>query len=227
MAKMKSEGKCLYCQETKPKSSISRHLEKHLAGLEPEPGKTAWHIRAEAGYYFLQLLMDGEATLQRLDDFLRKIWLECCGHMSEFSIGGAWSGGKVGKNRKANDVFQAGMKLNYVYDFGSSTELDIKVVNQHPISVKDKILLLSRNEPLEIICSICKKKAATQICIVHRWETEDCMFCDDCVGQHEATCEDAADYALMPIVNSPRMGECGYEGGTIDLERDGVFGIGG
>jgi hypothetical protein len=27
----------------------------------------------------------------------------------------------------------------------------------------------------------------------------------------------------MPIVNSPRMGECGYEGGRIDKKRDGVF----
>jgi len=27
----------------------------------------------------------------------------------------------------------------------------------------------------------------------------------------------------MPIVNSPRMGVCGYEGGVIDIERDGVF----
>jgi hypothetical protein len=26
--------------------------------------------------------------------------------------------------------------------------------------------------------------------------------------------------AQMPVVNSPRMGECGYEGGTIDIERD-------
>ena len=25
------------------------------------------------------------------------------------------------------------------------------------------------------------------------------------------------------VVNSPRMGECGYEGGSIDLERDGVY----
>jgi len=27
----------------------------------------------------------------------------------------------------------------------------------------------------------------------------------------------------MSVVNSPRMGECGYEGGTIDTARDGHF----
>jgi len=32
-----------------------------------------------------------------------------------------------------------------------------------------------------------------------------------------------ADYAAMPVVNSPRMGVCAYEGGTIDRERDGVY----
>ena len=30
-------------------------------------------------------------------------------------------------------------------------------------------------------------------------------------------------YSCMPVVNSPRMGECGYTGGSIDLERDGVY----
>lgn len=38
--------------------------------------------------------------------------------------------------------------------------------------------------------------------------------------KHTEECEDFNDYAQMPVVNSPRMGECGYDGGTIDLERD-------
>ncbi len=223
MTKIKSEGKCLYCQQTVSKSSISRHLEGHLGKLEQESGMTAWHLRVEAGAYFLQLLMDGNAPLKKLDDFLRDIWLECCGHMSEFSIGGTWSGQKIAMSRKANDVFHEGMKLNYVYDFGTSTELEVKAIRAHALPVKGSIQLLSRNEPLEMFCHLCKKQPATQICSIH-WDDKDgFMFCDDCVGQHEAVCEDAADYALMPIVNSPRMGECAYEGGAIDVERDGVF----
>lgn len=223
MTKIKSEGKCLYCQQTVAKNSISRHLESHLGKLEQESGKSAWHLRVEAGAYFLQLLVDGDATLKKLDDFLRKIWLECCGHMSGFTIGGTWSSQKIGMSRKAQDVFYEGMKLNYVYDFGTSTELDIKVIRAHALPVKGGIQLLSRNEPLEIFCHLCKKQPATQICTVHWHEGSDCMFCGDCVEKHEAVCEDAADYSLMPIVNSPRMGECGYEGGMIDIERDGVF----
>jgi len=37
--------------------------------------------------------MRGSATLTKLDDYLRAIWLECCGHLSKFTIGG-WGGGE-------------------------------------------------------------------------------------------------------------------------------------
>ncbi len=49
------------------------------------------------------------------------------------------------------------------------------------------------------------------------------MYCEECAIKHEATCEEFADYARMPIVNSPRMGVCGYEGGSIDKERDRAY----
>ncbi|HDR51364.1 MAG TPA: hypothetical protein ENN90_07050 [Mariniphaga anaerophila] len=52
---------------------------------------------------------------------------------------------------------------------------------------------------------------------------KDAFFCETCSEKHAEECEDFADYAEMPVVNSPRMGECGYDGGTIDLERDGPF----
>ena len=83
----KSEGKCIFCQETYTKGGISRHLETHLSQLEAADRKKSFHLRVEAGPYFLNLLMDGDATLEDLDHFLRAIWLECCGHMSQFSFG--------------------------------------------------------------------------------------------------------------------------------------------
>ena len=95
----------------------------------------------------------------------------------------------------------------------------------HPLPAKG-IQLLSRNEPLELLCDGCKKEAAINTCTVH-WGEDDSYFCEDCMESHEAVCEDAADYAWLPIVNSPRVGECGYDGGTIDTERDGVFQVGG
>lgn len=48
-------------------------------------------------------------------------------------------------------------------------------------------------------------------------------FCEKCTEKHEEECDGFVDYARMPVVNSPRMGVCGYEGGSIDTERDGPY----
>lgn len=53
-------------------------------------------------------------------------------------------------------------------------------------------------------------------------DSEEDSFCEKCAEKHGKKCDDFADYAGMPVVNSPRCGVCGYEGGIIDLERDGV-----
>jgi hypothetical protein len=152
--------------------------------------------------------------MKSLDKFLREIWLECCGHLSKFD--------GAGMTKKAKDVFSKGLEMDYEYDFGSSTLLTLVVIDEYLIKADEKIVLLSRNEPLEIMCSLCKKAPATQICTVCMYE-EAAEFCDKCAPKHAKKCEDFADYAAMPVVNSPRMGVCGYEGGTIDTERDGVF----
>jgi hypothetical protein len=112
--------------------------------------------------------------------------------------------------------------LEYEYDFGSSTDLLITVMDEYPVKADEKIVLLSRNEPLEWLCDSCKKEPATQICPVHDWD-EDSMFCDKCAKKHAKKCSDFEEYAAMPAVNSPRRGVCAYTGGRIDTERDGVF----
>ena len=130
--------------------------------------------------------------------------------------------GEIPMRRKTKDVFYQDCKLKYQYDFGSTTELQITAIAQYPVKADKAIVLLSRNEPLEILCDTCKKQPATEMCSVHDWD-EDSMFCEKCAKKHAKNCEDFADYAAMPIVNSPRAGVCAYEGGVIDVERDGVF----
>ena len=63
-------------------------------------------------------------------------------------------------NSKVGEFFEKGLKLNYEYDFGSTTRLDIDVVEEYFVEGKNKILLLSRNEPLKILCDLCKEKPA-------------------------------------------------------------------
>jgi len=36
----------------------------------------------------MQVSVPANAPLRKLDKFLRHIWLECCGHMTAFEIGG-------------------------------------------------------------------------------------------------------------------------------------------
>ena len=130
--------------------------------------------------------------------------------------------GEIPFRKKVKDVFYEKQIIEYEYDFGSSTLLEITVSEIFNIAADKKVVLLSRNEPLEIMCEVCKKEPATQICTIHNYD-EDSLFCDKCGKKHKKSCPDFDDYAGLPVVNSPRMGVCAYEEGTIDRERDGVF----
>lgn len=256
--KIKSEGKCLFCEKTFAKAGINRHLKTHLEEKENEEtaklGKS-YFVKVEVNPrwgttpYFLSLWVDGNAEMGDIDDFLRAIWLECCGHMSAFRNPaqrrqGGWdffeaidlmaqgktkeyeklmeeSNGEIPMSRKVNKVFRKDLKLEYEYDFGSSTELQLTVIDEFSIKADDDVVLLSRNEPPKILCDCCKKAPATVECTVHDWD-ENSLFCPKCAKKHAKECNDFDDYAAMPVVNSPRMGVCGYEGGTIDTERDRV-----
>lgn len=240
------------------KSRINRHLQKHLADKtkSSKAGKSflikiETNSRWGSSPYFLSFWVDGETTIGDIDDFLRGIWLECCGHMSSFTNpknkqkGGMWdlfeaenllakgkkkeyenmmeeSNGEIPKNRKVNAALTKNMKIDFEYDFGSTTSLHLTVIEEYPVKTDEDIVLLSRNEPPEIFCETCAKEPATQICTVCMGY-EKSAFCKKCAKQHAKTCSDFADYAAMPVVNSPRMGVCAYEGGTIDTKRDGAF----
>jgi hypothetical protein len=62
------------------------------AGNQNEVGQLAplskvYHLLVEGFYaprYWLHLEVPSKFTLDALDDFLRAIWLECCGHLSAF-----------------------------------------------------------------------------------------------------------------------------------------------
>jgi hypothetical protein len=225
-----SEGQCTYCKETFSQKEMSKHLAGHLKKMSAEkPARDkSFHIRVEEGPFFLNLLVDSDAPLDFLDDYLRAIWLECCGHMStltdkskkyEFDEDDLYG---ENMSQAAKQLFKKGQKLKYEYDMGSTTTLEIKVLDEYSVLAKEGIQLLSRNEPLKILCHSCGEKPAFKMCNVHGWN-EPSMFCKSCIPKHKKECEDFADYAAMPLPNSPRMGVCGYTGGQIDKKRDGVW----
>ena len=99
MSEHPSVGTCYLCNETFKKAAMTRHLAKCAGPALPPEGATAdkartgpsFHLLVEGRYataYWMHLAVPATATLTRLDRFLRDIWLECCGHMSGFTISG-------------------------------------------------------------------------------------------------------------------------------------------
>jgi hypothetical protein len=221
MARRKqSRGKCAFCGREMTKGGLARHLpicsqrEEAISTANQEPGKEQrlYHLQVQdawQGDYWLHLEMNGSATLGDLDYYLRAIWLECCGHLSRFSIGG-WSGREIGKKRRVEEVFEPGVELTHIYDFGTSSETLVKVVGVRegkPLT-RHPIVLLARNDPPEVYCMECGRPA-TRLCVECMYEMDKPgTLCDEHAEDHPHK-----DYGeLMPLVNSPRVGMCGYCG---------------
>lgn len=216
-------GTCAYCGEVIAKRSVVSHLKKcpkrqetlSLAEASNRPVDTLWHLRVQDAHnkdFWLDLEMTGSASLEKLDKYLRAIWLECCGHLSEFTIGG-WSGQTIGKSRKADAIFEPGLVLRHLYDFGITSETDIKVVGfrEGKATTKHPIALLARNQPPERPCLECGQPAAC-LCLECFYDGEidegSWFLCDEHVKGHEH-----AEYEEpIPAINSPRLGMCGYMG---------------
>jgi hypothetical protein len=222
---LKSEGQCLYCKAFFSQKEITKHLDIHLLSAQKQDAgnKTAsyYHIVIEAGKMFLEILVEGKQKMKIIDDFLRRIWLECCGHLSDFHHKNI----EVDMSDKVKDVFVPKVKILHQYDYGTTTTVALRSGKVFELNLKEKLILLSRNEPLKIMCAICKTKPAENMCAICQYE-QDAFFCEACSAVHAQTCNDFEDYSRMPVVNSPRMGDCGYEGGSIDKGRDGVYCMG-
>jgi hypothetical protein len=152
--------------------------------------------------YWLDLEVSPDATLGHLDLFLREVWLECCGHLSGFFDGG----GELEMSSRVRGAFPAvGQRLGYEYDFGSTTGLTLlrRASERGQRGGTEKVRLLARNDPPRWPCTDCDEPA-TVICSYCSWEGGG-FYCEDHAREHD--CEDEA---FLPVVNSPRMGVCGY-----------------
>lgn len=225
-----TRGACAFCGREMTRSGLARHLPTctKRKEAEAEAEKTRrhrqklYHLQVQdawSGAYWLHMEMRGNATLEDLDQYLRAIWLECCGHLSQFKIGEVaytqlFDDGMVWREERSMDVrvdeiFEPGMEIPYRYDFGSSTDLLIKVLDmregkpltQHPI------VLMGRNNPFAPACMVCGQPA-TDLCTECLYEREDgrCELC------HEHALEHEHDDMIVPFANSPRVGVCGYTG---------------
>lgn len=220
MAGKQSKGTCAYCDKELSKGGMTKHLatcsqrQEAIATAETKKGnpEALYHLRIQDAYrseFWLDLEMRGSKTLQDLDTYLRAIWLECCGHLSQFSLGGAFAR-EVAMRRKLNEVLHPGDELTHVYDFGTSSETIVKCVEYRegkPLSPK-AIALMARNTMPEYSCIECGK-LATHLCMECQIEEETAgTLCDKHTKNHPH--DNYGD--PIPLVNSPRMGMCGYDG---------------
>lgn len=241
MADRESTGRCSLCGESFPKSRMTDHLKKcskesapggKAAGEKKSKRKKAKrkskkagtvHLLVEGRYlpeYWMHLEMPAGADLYELDEFLRRTWLECCGHMSAFTIGkkrymsheaggwGLWDDEEQDEDMGAElgQVLRPRIKFFHEYDFGTTTELALKVISMAGGEARGRgVRVLARNDPPPIPCESCGKPA-TQVCTECLLEDKG-WLCDGCVPKH-----DCDEEMLLPVVNSPRVGQCGYTG---------------
>lgn len=205
-----SKGNCYLCGKEIGKTAAKNHL---LKNHNCENGQVCYLMKVEFKYdknYWLYIDVPAHNTLLEIDDFLREIWLECCEHLSGFFI----QNSEIEKNVKLSN-FSIGDKLQYDYDFGSTTSLVItfidKIVRE---TQKDSVRLLVRNVPDVYKCASCGDDA-DYICVECTWELDDFFYCEECLETH-----DHGDEMSLPITNSPRMGICGYCGDLDDFEFD-------
>ncbi len=122
-----SSGYCYLCGTELGKTAMKNHVLKAHAG--GEAGQRCSLLKIEGAYnkdYWLLMDVPIDKTLAAVDKFLRKIWLECCGHLSGFYGSGHYQS-QIGKGRRLSD-FLVGDRLFYEYDFGTPTECVITVM---------------------------------------------------------------------------------------------------
>jgi hypothetical protein len=230
----KSEGVCRFCLQSFSGAGMSKHLatcktkkEKDAPEASAAKGKSAvYHLKITGysyfhdGSYWLHIEMNDTAKLYDLEQFLRGIWLECCGHLSEFTIDGVrYSDSPADDFFEFEDfesesmdaplkkLFGPDVEFEYVYDFGSSTELSGQVMAIRPGKMKGELVrILARNNPYQFECSSCGKNAS-DYCLEC-----DAFYCGKCLQKHNC-----GEEMALPVVNSPRMGVCGYVG---ELDED-------
>jgi hypothetical protein len=111
-------------------------------------------------------------------------------------------------HKKLGDALEKGLVFNYEYDFGSSTDLKLKVVDIRrglPEKSTYHVRLLARNQMPEVKCQQCGKNPATIIDLEAVYDGNG-LICKTCARKRKL--EDM----ILPLVNSPRAGECGYTG---------------
>lgn len=213
---MKSEGECKFCKKTIAGTAMKKHMtscsERAKVNDTEKGGEKIFILKASASPFWLYFEANASSTLEDIDSFLRDTWLECCGHLSQFIIGGVHYASSPDAEYEDKSmgvmlqkVMRPGMKFMHEYDFGTTTALDMECVSERVGKVKKGVETIARNNLPDFRCDECGKPAK-EICAECVYEGKG-LLCKECAKKHEC-----GEDMLLPLVNSPRTGMCGYTG---------------
>ncbi len=224
--KQQTKGQCVFCREWFSSSGMTKHLkacedrERVIDRADRSKTGTAkknFHVRVEplheGSWYWLHLEVAGSAKLAELDQYLRAIWLECCNHLSVFLERSPGEGGgeesEISMDRQVITLFEPDVEIVHIYDFGTESVTRIRVIEERKGKslTKYPVYLMARNDPPPERCQECGKQA--------EWLCMECVIEEDRTGALCAADADAHghdEYPYLPVVNSPRVGMCGYTG---------------
>lgn len=218
------KGECRICGAKHTASGMTGHLKKHLTGA----GGDADHfvIRIDGGPgspFWMYVQVSTEATFGVLDKFLRAVWLECCGHLSEFTVDNA----TVGERKRLSAFLSDGTKFLHQYDMGTTTMLRLSTIGRTarimpvrgwvhkdaycpppPVFGEGKVYIMALHDKVRYNCEKCGK-AADYVCGQCIYD-EPRACCETCAPNHEC-----GDDMLLDAAQSPRTGECGFTGGSL------------
>ena len=154
-------NKCSLCNRDLSSRAILNHLKKCIPYYLGDPlGRQAKtdllqiRVNATTGFHCMDIEIAGAEPLLSFDKFLRSVWLECCGHLSTFELAQSRASTRtpIPMSETVERLFSFNMGVYYIYDYGESTDLDIRLMGRRtgeapppPVGVR----LLSRNIPNE------------------------------------------------------------------------------
>ncbi len=206
------KGKCYYCNKELTEKTIKRHMKncsemerkiEELSAVDKKQ-RNQFMISVKPKYngneYCIYLSIDENLSLIHIDQFLRDVWLECCGHLSAFKINGKFYQ-DYSMNTKLKDILVVNEKFEYEYDFGSTTYLNLEVIDIIKVPASfSQIEIIARNHEVKHFCEICGTEAEYFNYENDQWECKKCIDKDnDMISKF--------DYS-----NSPRDGVCCYGG---------------
>ena len=208
-----SPGTCLLCRAPVTKQKALKHGMECLQASGWPTGKKPSLLIMIRGRdnknYWLVVLARHDARLRDLDQLIRDVWVECCGHLSSFEIEGVIYESDAecstdAMNAPLSHLVSPGSTFSYDYDFGSTTSLNLKVIGETPVAPLNALLgLIARNDRPVIPCDLCGGEAGFAL------DDPDGeiprYYCRECLAS--AGCD--PEYVGI-IANSPRSGVCGY-----------------